>query len=106
MKWEIIPETELVAIKKPKFKNRFLKKYLLPKLKKSEYSVNLDQIGSFVWKNIDGKNTFGEIADKLRREFGESIEPVYDRLGQFINSLRRYEFITFINLEEITSDSS
>jgi len=106
MNWEKNPDTKLVVIKKPKFKNIVLKKYLLPRLKRPDYSVNLDQIGSFVWKNIDGKASFGEIAEKMKKEFGESIEPVHDRLGQFINSLRRYDFITFVNLDEINSDPS
>ena len=101
MTWEINPDTKFVVIKKPKFQNLFLKKYLLPRLKRPDYSVKLDEIGSFVWQNIDGKLSFGEIALKMTKEFGESIEPVNDRLGQFINSLRRYDFITFVNLEDI-----
>jgi len=104
MKWEINPETHLVVLKKPKFKNSFLKKYVLPRLKNPDYSVKLDKIGSFVWRNIDGRSSFGEIATKMSEEFGELIEPVHDRLGQFINSLRRYEFINFVNFEEIASE--
>ncbi len=105
MDWETDPETQFVVIKKPKFKNPFLIKYLLPRLKSQDYSVKLDKIGSFAWKNIDGKVSFAEIGEKMKKEFGESIEPVDDRLGQFINSLRRYDFIRFVNLEDISSDS-
>jgi hypothetical protein len=104
--WEINPETNFVLIKKPKFKNPLLQKYLLPRLKRPDYTVNLDKVGSFVWKNIDGKINFGEIAERMRREFGDLVEPVDDRLGQFINSLRRYDFITFVNMEDIVSDKS
>jgi len=104
MNWDINPETNLVVLKKPKFKNSFLKKHVLPRLKNPYYSVKLDKIGSFVWQNIDGKSSFGEIATKMSEEFGEVIEPVHDRLGQFINSLQRYEFINFVNLEEIASE--
>jgi hypothetical protein len=103
MNWEINPDTHFVIIKKPKFSNPLLKKYLLPKLKKPEYSVKLDKIGTFVWQHIDGKRNFGEIAKLMREELGESAEPIEDRLGQFINSLRRYEFITFVNIEELSS---
>ena len=81
MDWEINAETNLVVIKKPKFKNSYLKKYLLPKLKNPNFSVNLDKIGSFVWQHIDGKSSFGDIAIKMSAEFGELIEPVNDRLG-------------------------
>jgi hypothetical protein len=103
MNWEINPENELVVIKKPKFKNSLLKKYLSPRLKRADYSVKLDQVGSFVWMNIDGKCSFGEIGEKVKKEFGQSVEPVEDRLGQFINSLRRYNFIIFKNFERISS---
>jgi hypothetical protein len=106
MKWHIDPDTQFVVIKKPKFKNSFLKKYLLPRLKRPDYSVKLDKVGSFVWQNIDGKVSFGEIAEKMIKEFGDSIEPVNDRLGQFINSLRQYDFIIFVNMEDIDSDKS
>lgn len=106
MNWEINPETKLVVIKKPKFKNAYLKKYILPKLKNPNYTVKLDKIGSFVWQLIDGKLSFGDIAVKMSEEFGELIEPVNNRLGQFINSLRRYEFIHFVNLEEIISEQN
>lgn len=100
--WEINPETNFVIIKKPKFKNSILKKYLLPRLKNPNFTVNLDKVGSFVWLTIDGKLNFGEIAEKMKNEFGESVEPVDDRLGQFINSLRKYDFILFKNMEELT----
>ena len=106
MNWEVNPETNFVIIKKPKFTNPLLKKYLMPRLKKQDYSVNLDEIGTFVWQHIDGKRSFGQIADKMREKFGESVEPVDARLGQFINSLRRYEFITFVNLDEVSSDKT
>jgi hypothetical protein len=93
MEWEINPETDLAVIIKPKFQHPFLKKHLLPRLKKSNYSVKLDKIGSFVWNNIDGKNTINDIAEMMKKEFGDSVEPVYERLEKFINSLVRYNFI-------------
>ncbi len=93
IKWEINKENNLVVIKKPKFLNPFLKKHLVPRMKKPYYLVKLDKIGSFVWLNIDGKLTIGEIADRMKKEFDQSIEPVYDRLGQFINSLLKHHFI-------------
>ena len=105
IKWELNPETNFIILKKPKFKNPLLKKYLLPKLKNPEFSVKLDEVGTFVWQKIDGKMTFAEIAKKMQEKFGESIEPVDERLGQFINSLRQHDFITFINLNELSSDN-
>jgi hypothetical protein len=93
IEWEINKENNLIVIKKPKFLNPFLKKHLVPLMKRPDYFVKLDKIGSFFWQNIDGKMTIEEIADKMKKEFGQSIEPVYDRLGQFVNSLLKHHFI-------------
>ena len=95
LSWEINKETKLVELKKPKFKNKWLKKYLLPYLKNPEYRVKLDNIGSFVWNNIDGTQSCHQISEKLKKEFGASVEPVEERLGNFFQSLTRYNFILF-----------
>lgn len=99
MTWELNPETNHVIIKKPKFKNAFLKKYFTPKLKNPDYSVKLDEIGTFVWKNMDGKLSIGDIAQRMKKEFGDSIEPAGDRLIQFLHSLVKHEFIKLFEPE-------
>ncbi len=91
--WEINPETSFIILKKLKFKNKHLVKYLLPHLKRPEFIINLDEFGSFVWTNIDGHASIEEIAGKMESKFGNKIKPVYDRLGQFIQSLLQNKFI-------------
>lgn len=98
--WEINAETNLVELKKPKLKNKWLKKYLLPYMKNPEYRVKLDNIGTFVWNNIDGKQSCLEISEKMKREFGSSVDPVEERLGKFFQSLIRYDFILFPQQEQ------
>ena len=88
-----------IIILKPKFRNKFMKKYVVPKLKSQFYKVKLDEFGSFVWKQIDGKLTVEEIGENLKANFKEDIEPVYDRLSVFIQSLERYKFIEYMNYE-------
>lgn len=56
--------------------------------------IDLDDVGSYVWKSIDGKRNIGEIGDILKAEFGEKAEPLYERLGTYINILRNNKFIT------------
>ena len=58
-----------------------------------ETNIDLDKIGSIVWKAINGKNDIYEIAKILKSEFGEEIEPVYDRLLIHLNVLRNNKFI-------------
>jgi len=87
----------LITILKPKFKNKILVKHLLPRLKRPNFKVNLDAFGSFVWKQCDGKNSVEQIGSLLKEKFEGDIEPVYDRLAVFIQSLARYRFIEYKN---------
>ncbi len=89
----------LIIIFKPKFKNKIIVKYIVPRLKSPDYKVKLDQFGSFVWKHCDGNNTVEQIGRLLKEEFQDNIEPIYDRLAQFIQSLVRYKFIEYKNLD-------
>lgn len=84
-----------VVILRPKFENRWLGRWLLSRMKNPYYRVRLDTYGSCVWKNCDGKTTVGEIAENLKERFGDSIEPVYQRLAFFLNQLWRGKFITY-----------
>ena len=87
----------LITIFKPKFKNKLVVKYIASRLKSPNYKVKLDQFGSFVWKQCDGNNTVEQIGNLLKNNFQEDIEPVYDRLAMFIQSLEQYKFIEYKN---------
>ena len=91
--WKINSENNQVILLRPKFSNRILVKYLLPRLKNPDYRVNLDVIGSKVWENIDGKRNVHEIGQILKNDMGVTVDPVYERLNRFILSLQKYKFI-------------
>lgn len=57
--------------------------------------IDLDEYGSFVWKQIDGKNTVGEIALLLKEKYGDDAEPLYNRLVKYMQILRNNRFILF-----------
>ena len=57
------------------------------------YKVDLDKIGTFIWTQIDGKKNLYEIGECLKSEFGDDIEPLYDRLIQYVNILKNNKFI-------------
>jgi hypothetical protein len=84
-----------ITLIKPKFKNKFLVKYLLPRIRRPNFKIKLDQFGSFVWKQCDGNNTVAQIANLLKTKFQDEIDPVHDRLALFIQSLAKPEFIAF-----------
>lgn len=55
--------------------------------------IDLDAFGSFVWLTIDGQKDIAAIGDEIKEKFGEKVEPLYERLGSYINILRNNEFI-------------
>jgi hypothetical protein len=57
--------------------------------------IDLDATGSFVFRHIDGQRTVGEIAELVRAEFGQDVEPLYDRLVQYLKILRNNGFIDY-----------
>lgn len=88
-----ISEKDRVVLLKPKFSSKFVQKYIIPKMKYPYYHIHLDEVGTSVWNSINGKRTAVEIGEKLKRELGEKIDPVYERLGMFLAKLRNEKFI-------------
>jgi hypothetical protein len=95
IEWQEDPSSGRIRLVKPKFENAFLKRNLLPRLKQPNYKINLDEYGSMVWRLIDGKSSVMQIALKLKENYGERVEPVYERVGKFMQSLERNKFITY-----------
>ncbi|MBN2354964.1 PqqD family protein [candidate division KSB1 bacterium] len=95
--WET-QENGLIALKWPRVGNKYLQTLLLPRLKHPYMLIHLDGYGTSVWRQMDGRKTVGEIGASLREEFGDSVEPVFERLGLFINLLARRKFITLARI--------
>ena len=57
--------------------------------------VHLDELGSFVWPLIDGKQDITAIGVSVKERFGEKAEPLYERLAKFFKILESYGFINF-----------
>lgn len=57
--------------------------------------IKLDEYGSFLWKEIDGKRTVGQLAQRMKEQFGQQAEPLYDRLVHYMQILRNNQFILF-----------
>lgn len=56
-------------------------------------TIDLDKIGSAVWLLIDGKKNVYEIGKNLKGEFGEKVEPLYDRLNMYLSYLNKRRWI-------------
>lgn len=62
--------------------------------------LRLDELGSYTWRRLDGRTAVGEIADDIRKRFGEKAEPVEERVALFICQLWREGFLAYPELEE------
>ena len=61
--------------------------------------IDLDEMGSFIFRHIDGTRTVGQIAELVKAEFGQQAEPLYDRLVKYMQILRNNGFIRFAGKE-------
>ena len=85
----------LVILLKPKFKNSFLARFLLPRMKAPHFKIKLDEIGSFFWENCDGIRTVKEISEIHQQKFGEKVDPLYSRISLFLQNLEKNGLIVF-----------
>lgn len=84
----------------PKFTDWFFGKLLQPRIKDKYIKAKMDDFGSKAWLLIDGERSVFEISNLLLEEFGEDIQPVYDRVGLFFTNLYRNGFIYFNEIIE------
>jgi hypothetical protein len=83
-----------ITVLLPRKQNRFVAHFFPQRLRIRYFKLHLDDYGTYVWKQINGCKTVFEIAHELKQQFGAEIEPVYERLGLFINLLAQRRLIT------------
>lgn len=57
--------------------------------------IDLDKHGSFIFQQIDGQRTVGELAELMHAQFGQDAEPLYDRLVKYMQILHNNGFIRY-----------
>ena len=90
-------EEGLVRLKIAKFEGR-LGEWLCNVMKKPKYIVvNLDEMGSFIWRRCDGETTISKILDELKESMGEKFEKegMEPRSFYFMRMLRNHRFLTW-----------
>ena len=94
-KWEVNQKRHVeVAVTNRGFYNRIVQViFHKPKISK----IELDDFGSFVWQEMDGKQTIYEIGIHVKEKFGKKAEPLYERLCEYIRTLHNNRFIVYEN---------
>lgn len=92
-KFEVDSEGRVTIFVENKGPFNFVAQKLFGKPKVSQ--VHLEEFGSFIWQQIDGKRNVKEIADLLKKKFGEKTEPLYPRISLYMKSLYDNSFIIY-----------
>ena len=92
LEWKEAEDGRTIVLRS-RFGEGKLGRWLESLLRVSPYRIRLDDVGTLVWKNCDGRVSAREIADKLRNEFGDKVEPAEDRLHHFITQMSRARMI-------------
>jgi hypothetical protein len=61
--------------------------------------IRLDEVGTFVWRRLDGRSAVRQVAAELRARFGEQVEPAEERVGKLIRLLHRERLVTYPGFE-------
>lgn len=86
LEYEVDKEDIVTVLEKQdhKFQRFFRKlKFRIPEYKK----ITLDEYGSFVFLQIDGKKTVKDIGENLEAKYGDTAHPLYERLLLFLNHI-------------------
>lgn len=84
----------LVKIKVPRFKSKIGISFCNLIKKDNYFFANMDNLGSIVWKNCDGKKTVKNILDILKREFPEE-KNIDQRLILFIQQMGNLNYLYY-----------
>lgn len=96
-----VNEKSFITLLIPKFQNKFVVKFINPLLKSPNIKVNLDELGSAVWKLMDGKNTVEDISKTLQNQFSKNENSIEERLLKFLTELYIQKLITFEEIKGV-----
>jgi hypothetical protein len=88
-----INDANHVVVAMPRFHVAWMQKYLVPKRRDPFIKITLDEFGSLAWNLCDGTRNVHAISEALVEHFGESVQPVYERIGVFMRQLKDRGFI-------------
>jgi hypothetical protein len=81
----------------PRFRARLLARFLLPRLKRPNFHVRLDEIGSHVWDRCDGTATVLDLAASVWESFGGDRDGIDERVSAFVLGLARDRYVTMLD---------
>ena len=85
MKWEVLEDGIVeITVENTGFYNKVAQRLF-----------KLDEYGSFVWQQIDGKKSIYEIGKELGNKHKGASDQLYERLSKYFGILERNKYIVF-----------
>jgi hypothetical protein len=91
--WRDVDERVILERPRPQRGLRSLLEWITYAL--STRYIRLDEVGSYAWRHFDGQRTVSQVAEALRRDFGERVEPTEERLGHLVRMLRQERLLAY-----------
>ncbi len=89
-----------VTVFMPRFSGRFARRFILPLFARPEFRVQLDGLGSAVWRACDGHTAVAGIVAALRENAGGDAADLQERVHQFLRRLHREGSIAYVTKEK------
>ncbi|MFA0752043.1 MAG: hypothetical protein SLRJCFUN_002446 [Candidatus Fervidibacter sp.] len=95
--WEERDGTVILTVSRTDWLARFLRWLTARPLRRR---IELDEIGSLVWKLCDGRHTVGEIAEELVQRYRLMKREALTSLAEFLTQLRRRGLVRWQEAKE------
>jgi hypothetical protein len=90
------------VVLRPKFGGGRTGRWLATLVHDPHYRIQLDEVGTFVWKSCDGQTPLVGI----RRRFGSHVEPADKRLLAFVGQMRRAGLLCWASSEKSQTEGA
>jgi hypothetical protein len=92
-------EPDQIVILQPRFQKGLLGRFLQPRLKENKkyLRIPLEERGSFLWGQIDGRRTVGQMTEAFRNEFPGEADQVPQRVATYLYQMADNRLIRFTN---------
>lgn len=89
-----IEEDGKIRIIVPKFRSRIGRSFCRLLGKEENFTANLDEKGSIIWKLCDGRHTVRKILEELQQRYPEE-KDLDQRLFLYLYNLKKLGYITY-----------
>jgi len=91
---------ELITVLFKKEKLTFIEKTFFKKQSSEPYKIDLDEVGSFIWLQCDGKKNIGEITKLTEDEFIDKVSPAKERVELFFSQMHKNKLVSLYEKKE------